>query len=165
MRLNYRYRWVMISSAPPLVPLILCSYRHWTGEDLIPAGMEEAKQERALWELPRVVVAHNTAKDPCFMYGNQAALKLFEMRPEDFIGLPSRLSSEPLHRDERSRLLEEVSTHGFTRSYSGVRISSTGKRFRIEEATVWNLVDPSGICHGQAATFAQWTRLCTCIEK
>ena len=151
----------MKSTDLSLVPLILSSYRHWTGEDLITIqeGYEYAGLEAELWELPRVVVAHNTAEDPCFMYGNQAALDLFEMTLTDFIGLPSRLSSEPMHRNERARLLEEVSTHGFTCSYSGVRVSSTGKRFRIEEATVWNLVDPSGIHHGQAATFAQWTRL------
>nr|MBP6225643.1 MEKHLA domain-containing protein [Rhizobacter sp.] len=29
----------------------------------------------------------------------------------------------------------------------------------IEQAVVWNLIDGSGMCHGQAATFDRWQRL------
>jgi hypothetical protein len=48
---------------------------------------------------------------------------------------------------------------GFVDDYAGVRISRTGKRFRIEQAIVWNVVDAEGKDHGQAATFAHWTPL------
>jgi hypothetical protein len=37
-----------------------------------------------------------------------------------------------------------------------VRISATGKRFRIKQAVVWNLLDCEGLIHGQAATFDRW---------
>ena len=30
-------------------------------------------------------------------------------------------------------------------------------RFRIERATVWNVVDAGGVYRGQAATFSEWT--------
>ena len=62
-----------------------------------------------------------------------------------------------MHRDERRRLLDEVGRHGFIENYSGIRISKTGRRFRINHATVFNLLDPAGQYVGQAATFEDWT--------
>jgi hypothetical protein len=67
------------------------------------------------------------------------------------------LTAEAPERDERARLLAEVAAHGFIDNYSGIRISKMGRRFRIEQATVWNLVNESGEAQGQAATFRQWT--------
>ena len=52
-----------------------------------------------------------------------------------------------------------VTTHGFIDDCSGVPISSTGQRFHIDQATVWNLLDDNGNKIGQAATFAQWTKI------
>jgi len=147
-----------VSSDDP-VPLIVRSYRHWTGENLLPPDLAESGWAEALEEVSRVVVAHDTAADPCFVYGNRAALELFEMRREAFIGMPSRLSAEPVRQEERARVLEEVRLRGFSTSYSGARISATGKRFRIENAVLWNLVDREGVIRGQAATFAQWSFL------
>ena len=76
-----------------------------------------------------------------------------------FTRLPSRYSAEPLAREERARLLERVSRDGFIDDYAGVRISASGKRFRIERAVVWDLVDPAGGHHDQAATFSHWQPL------
>jgi hypothetical protein len=46
------------------------------------------------------------------------------------------------------------------RNYTGVRVSSTGRRFRIVDATVWTLQDPtSGAKVGQAVRFAKVTYL------
>jgi hypothetical protein len=70
--------------------------------------------------------------------------------------MPSRLTAEAPDRTERARLLAEVAARGFIDDYSGVRISRTGQRFRIERATVWNLSDDEGRRCGQAATFRTW---------
>lgn len=136
--------------------LIASSYARLTGRQLVPPDAEPAS---ALWAADRVIVAHGTGSDPVFFYGNRLALALFEMSAADFICLPSRLSAEPLLREERLRLLERVSRCGYIEDYAGVRISSTGKRFRIEQATVWNLIDTAGNLHGQAATFRHWAVL------
>ena len=61
-----------------------------------------------------------------------------------------------MERQERARQLERVRRDGFIDDYAGVRISATGKRFRIEQAVVWNLIDGNGEIHGQAATFDRW---------
>ncbi|HRF30778.1 MAG TPA: MEKHLA domain-containing protein, partial [Azonexus sp.] len=113
----------------------------------------------ALWQAPRVIVAHGTEADPVFFYGNRLALHTFDMDFASFTRLPSRYSAEPLARKERARLLERVSRDGFIDDYAGVRISASGKRFRIERAVVWNLVDRAGGHHGQAATFSHWQPL------
>ena len=51
-------------------------------------------------------------------------------------------------------LLDRVTSSGFIDDYAGIRISAKGRRFRIENAIVWNLIDADGVRHGQAATFA-----------
>ncbi len=73
--------------------------------------------------------------------------------------MPSRLSTEPMLREERQTLLDRVARAGFIDDYSGIRISATGRRFRIEQATVWTLIDEQGAVHGQAATFDRWVDL------
>ena len=52
-----------------------------------------------------------------------------------------------------------VARDGFAEAYSGVRISKSGRRFRIENGVLWQLRDASRILHGVAATFSQWTLL------
>jgi hypothetical protein len=137
--------------------LLISSYLRITGKELVePKGSRE-KMARALYEAPFGVVSHGPGDDPVFNYGNHAALELFEMSWEDFVALPSRKSAEAVNQTERKRLLDRVSQYGFVDDYQGVRISATGRRFRIEEATVWNLVDESNVYHGQAAVIFRWS--------
>ena len=137
--------------------LLISSYKHWTGKDLIAAHDTDLDTFQALYEAPFAVASHNTADDPMFNYGNLTAQKLFEMDWDTLLSHPSRHSAEPVNREERSRLLTRVSEYGFIDDYKGVRISSTGKRFRIEESVVWNLIDNQGDYRGQAAVLYRWT--------
>ena len=140
--------------------LIVESYRRLTGKPLLDAEpSDDATLRHALWNAPRAIVAHGTEADPIFFYGNRLALELLEMSFEDFTRLPSRYSAEPLERDARARLLERVTRQGYVDDYSGVRIAASGKRFMIEAATVWNLIDEAGNHRGQAATFSDWRML------
>ena len=104
--------------------LLGASHHRLTGRPLVAAGGD---LRRALWGASTVIVAHGTECDPVFFYGNQRALTLFEMDWASFVRLPSRLSAEPLLRDERARLLEQVARDGCITDYAGVRISSTGR--------------------------------------
>jgi hypothetical protein len=135
---------------------IAASYLALTGRDLIDPRAEPAM---ALWEAPLAIVAHGTEADPLFFFASKVALERFGMTPAQFLGLPSRFSAEAPLREERQALLDRVSRHGFIDDYAGVRIAADGRRFRIEAATVWNLVDPDGSVHGQAAAFSRWTDL------
>ena len=114
---------------------------------------------RAVFFAPFAVVSHDSAADPVFNYANKTALDLFGMTWEEFTSLPSRRSAEIPERAERARLLAEVRSKGFIGNYTGVRISKSGRRFRIANATVWNLADEDGTPRGQAAMFAKWEPL------
>jgi hypothetical protein len=141
------------------VGLLRGSYRHWTGTDLLAPELGAVEAVRALDDAPFAVVSHGVQADPVFNYGNRLALRLFEMDWEEFTALPSRLSAEPVDRDERQGLLAQVSAYGYSDNYCGVRISKTGRRFMIRDATVWNLIDAQGRYRGQAALIRAWQAL------
>lgn len=132
---------------------ILCaSYTHWTGRNLVDAA-DDASAVPLLLTARFAVVAHGTEADPIFNYANACALRLFGMSWQEFTQLPSRLSAEPVAREEREQLLERVARCGFVDDYAGMRIARDGTRFLIQNATVWNLLDEHGRYCGQAAMF------------
>lgn len=141
-----------------LTQSLLDSYRQWTGHELVQRTTPEGDLQ-TLWETPRVVVFHGTQSDPVFEYGNRMALELWELPLRDFLGMPSRKTAEPVHQEERRRLLERTRKFGFVDDYRGVRISRTGKRFLIEKALLWTVLNRDGTAIGQAATFDRWTFL------
>lgn len=140
--------------------LILASYRRHLGRDLVRIPDPSLAVE-TLFEAPRVVLSAlgSFGSDNVFNYANRAGLELFAYSWDELIGRPSSASAEPAHRDERRRLLDEVAKNGFIENYSGIRISKHGRRFRINQATVFNLLDADGNYAGQAATFADWEEL------
>ncbi len=139
--------------------VLLDSFARLLGRELIPRAGSAVEQAERLHRAPFVVVSHGAQADPILTYGNAAALALWEMTREEFVRTPSRLTAEPVHRDERARLLERTRRHGYVDDYAGIRVSKTGRRFRIEHAIIWNLTDAGGIHRGQAATFDRWMPL------
>ncbi|MFA7601561.1 MAG: MEKHLA domain-containing protein [Novosphingobium sp.] len=133
------------------IALIAESFARLLGRPLVAASDDPVA---ALWDAPQVIVAHDIEPDPVFFFGNRAALAAFECDVAAFTAMPSRLSAEAPLREERQLLLDRVTRDGFIDDYAGVRISATGRRFRIAGAVVWNLVDAEGLRAGQAATFA-----------
>ena len=81
------------------------------------------------------------------------------MTPRALLVTPSRLTAEAELREAREHVLAETARKGFVTGYTGVRISATGRRFRIREVTVWNVTDADARFLGQGATFADWTLL------
>ena len=139
--------------------LLLDSYRHWIGTDLIDRTPNAKQQARLLFEASFVVVSHGVEPDPILNYGNQTALDLWELSWDQFIKTPSRLTAEADDRAERGSMLERARLNGYFDGYRGVRISSTGRRFLVEQALIWNVIDPAGSPIGQAATFSQWSNV------
>ncbi len=90
--------------------LINESFTQLTGRILVDPGDDLAA---ALWNAPQAIVAHGIEPDPIFFYGNARALELFETTPEAFARMPSRLSAEPMLREERAALLKRVTRDGF----------------------------------------------------
>jgi hypothetical protein len=138
---------------------LLDSYAHWVKRELISREGTALEQAERLFTSPFVVASHGLQDDPILNYGNQAALDLWEMDWEQFIQTPSRITAEPVNREKRARMLEQARTHGYISDYRGIRISSSGKRFLVEKATVWNIQKPDGPPLGQAASFSDCTYL------
>jgi hypothetical protein len=138
------------------IGLLRTSYLKVTGEELGGIPPSPNDPEETLHEAPFVIASHGVEDDPILNYGNLTALRLWEASWEAFTSMPSRLTAEPVERSERERLLAAVTARGFIDDYSGIRISTSGKRFRIDRATVWNVVDEEDHYRGQAVIFRDW---------
>lgn len=134
---------------------LLHSFQHWTGRSLLNASGSPTEIAQQLFEAPFVLVSHGTEPDPVFNYGNRRALELWELDWEQFTRMPSRKTAEPMVQEERDRLLAETAIKGFVSNFSGVRISSTGKRFQIEDGIIWNILDEQNQRCSQAAVYSK----------
>eukprot|EP00887_Chlorella_sp_A99_P008198 scaffold12.g8198.t1 len=109
---------------------------------------------KELWNAPFALLAHDLTADPAeprFVYGNKAALDLFECTWD-------QLSAEDVQQiqEERSSLLEAAKQQGYTTGYSGWRVSFKGRRFQIHNATLFCIEAPTGEVVGQAAILPEW---------
>jgi len=138
---------------------ILGSYQRLLGKPLIETHGSQTEQAESLFNAPFVVVAHGIQGDPLLNYANAIALQLWKISVAVLLETPSRMTAEPMHRDERADLLARTTRDGYVDDYRGIRIATDGRRFLIHRATVWNLADNEGHYAGQAATFDQWTTL------
>lgn len=137
------------------VNLLLDSYRRLLNKPLLDVD-DPLTRAQAVFDADFALLSHTGDSDPVFNYGNRTALRLFELSWQELVILPSRFSAEPVNREERKRLLMQVSQQGYIDRYAGVRISKSGRRFMISNAVVWNVHDSNGRFHGQAACFADW---------
>ncbi len=153
MRLVYKNKEVIEHSA-----LLISSYTHWFGASLLEPVLDD-DLARALFEAPFAVVSHATQEDPVFNYGNHRALDLFEMKWSDFVQLPSRLSAESVEQEDRSQVMNTVNDQGYVGDYRGIRKSSSGRRFEISNASIWNVIDSNKAYYGQAAVIRKWSYL------
>lgn len=136
--------------------LLQSSYQRLFGKPLLNSTATGAEFAAQLFNAPFALASHNTDPDPLFNYANACALQLFEFDITEFVTIPSRFSAEPVNREERAQLLAQVTQHGYIDHYQGIRISKSGRRFEIRNATVWNIVDEHHVYRGQAACFQEW---------
>jgi PAS domain S-box-containing protein len=138
--------------------LLTSSYQRLVGRALLPGTVAARDASRWLYEQASfALLAHDTSPDPVFVYANRTAQRRFEYSWEEFMGMPSRLSAEAPNRGERQALLNDVLRQGFVDDYRGLRITKSGRRFWVEAATVWNLIDADRNLHGQAALVQRWS--------
>lgn len=133
--------------------LIINSHETIVGFPLMNSNSAGAVAARELFNLENAVLAHDTQTDPIFRYANLSALALFEYTWEELMELPSRLSAEQEAQSKRDQTMRTVLRDGYISNYNGVRITKSGRRFVIENATIWNLIEDNGSPAGQAATF------------
>jgi hypothetical protein len=121
----------------------------------LAADATPLQRSQALFATTTVVLAHDGADPggdpgPRLIYANRAALQLWRRPWAGLVGMPSRLTAEPAERAARAQALHSVQRLQAIADYSGIRIDSQGRRFRISGARVWTLPG------GQAAAFSTW---------
>ncbi|MET7694396.1 MEKHLA domain-containing protein [Streptomyces sp. NPDC005483] len=142
---------------PAFAELLLSSHLRLVGE---PLSGREAGPDAARWlyaQAPFGLLAHDTSADPRFVYANCTAQLCFGYSWDEFVGLPSRLSARPNGQQDRDAFVRAVSAQHYATGYRGIRIGRSGTPFWIEDVTMWDLMDPEGRIHGQAAVFRSWT--------
>jgi hypothetical protein len=148
----------LCSPALEISDLILQSYRQAWGRPLLalPASTHPRLAAQELFSAATVVAAHDGGDDPRLIYANRAALSLWRRDWAAMVGIPSRLTAEPCERAARADALALALQQGSFNGYSGIRVDSHGRRFRIRNARLWTLRDSQGQACGQGACFADW---------
>ena len=139
--------------------LLRSSLKRCTGLDIVTPDLDARSAAAAIFYAPWALLSHNADHDPRFTYANRTGLRLFGIPPDELAQHHSSETTLPEDRPERERLLARVRHCGFVNDYSGVRVSTTGVRFMVKNAVVWNMLDAQGRYTGQAAMFRCWRYL------
>ncbi len=136
------------------IQYLLNSYELLVGNPLFERTGNPVEEAQRIWNHPdRILVSHGTEAEPILNFGNQIALKRWEMTWEELTSTPSKKTAETDLREAREKMLKDVAEKGFCENYNGVRISKTGKRFWIRNTVIWNVFDEAGKPIGQGASF------------
>ncbi|MDC1100660.1 MEKHLA domain-containing protein [Methylophilaceae bacterium] len=108
-------------------------------------------------ECPLPIASHDT--NGFFNYLNKAALSLFKVTKDQVIGRSTTMTAPKSEQKQRNELLNQVNSHGFIDNYNGIRVTSDGELFQIEDATIWNVVDKNSHKMGQAVIIYKSNKL------
>lgn len=123
---------------------------------IVDFSLSPEQQAQQAYEADYVLLAHNGTSDPIFNYANKKGQELFEMDWDEFTQMHSKYSAESDQQDDRDKLLADVKEKGYSKDYSGIRISKTGRRFYIKDVLLWNVYNQAGERIGQAALFHKY---------
>jgi len=131
-----------------------------TGRDLVAEmKLDPARLGQSAWEGDFALLSHRGDAQATLNYGNRFALELWQCDWAAFTALPSAATAPADDVPERAAMMAAAASHGFVTGYAGRRISAKGKLFRIENGTIWRLMDAGGEPFGVAALFRDFTRL------
>lgn len=143
------------TESPGTLPSLLI-WQHRLARGYSSAFGTPLAEPSELYDHPWALLCHGTEPDPLFVYANLTAQRLWERTLVDFLGWPSRLTAPAEERTQRAAAL---SSGEDVRGYEGVRVSSSGRRFRIIDASIWIVRDDAGTVIGQAAAVPRWVYL------
>lgn len=135
---------------------ITTSLKQLVDIDIVDFSLSPEEQAQQAYEANYVLLAHNGTSDPIFNYANKKGQELFEMPWDEFTQMHSKYSAESDQREDREKLLADVKEKGYSKDYSGIRISKTGRRFYIKDVLLWNVYNQAGERIGQAALFEKY---------
>jgi hypothetical protein len=88
------------------VGYLLRSFYRVVGQALLPSLGDAILDAQQLFAAPFVVLSHGVEADPILNYGNALALQLWEMTATQFCATPSRVTAEPMLREDRQSTLD-----------------------------------------------------------
>jgi MEKHLA domain len=136
------------------VSMMLANLKRWTSYDLIEEyGFSVDRLGEEVFNANFYLLSHNNATDPILNYGNSRVLELWEVSWEELTNMYSRDTAKPVDRSARSSVMDRVKQYNYISGYDGIRVSKTGKEFKILDVTIWNLFLNNGDAYGQAAWF------------
>ena len=103
------------------------------------------------------IASHDT--NGFFNYLNKAALSLFKVTKDQVIGRSTTMTAPKSEQKQRNELLNQVNSRGFIENYKGIRVTSDGGLFEIEDATIWNVYDKNSHKIGQAVIIYKSNKL------
>ena len=148
------------STGAVMQSLTICgSFKEKTGDKLLDGTVMVQEAAERLFKAPFVCASHDA--EDVFNYGNQAALSLWGLPWDEFVGMPSTKSAQDDDgiQSERRELLDKAAESGVIRDYSGVRQASDGRKFKVDGAIVWTITNKDGEKTGQAVRFDSFTWL------
>jgi hypothetical protein len=144
----------------PFIARVVESFHHVTGGDLVrEAGLDPKALGRSAWLGEFALLTHRGDDKAVLNYGNRFALALWEMDWDSFTATPSADTAPRGASAARDLLMEKVARESFVTGYEGERVSRTGRRFLIEDVTVWRLLGDKGDSFGMAAFFRRFRYL------
>jgi hypothetical protein len=136
------------------ISIMLENLKKWTGYDLIEEyGFSLDTLGEQVFNADFYILSHDLAVDPILNYGNNRVLELWEVSWEELTNMHSRDTAKSVDRAERTAIIEQVKAHNYISKYNGLRVSKTGKEFKILDTIIWNLFTSNGDFYGQAAWF------------
>jgi MEKHLA domain len=134
--------------------IVFANLKQFTGVDLIQEyGLSLDILGEQVFNVDFYLLSHDCAADPILNYGNRRVLELWEISWAELTQMHSRETAKSSDRASRSAVMEQVAAQNYVREYSGVRVSKTGREFRILDVTIWNLFTSDRQPYGQAAWF------------
>jgi MEKHLA domain len=142
--------------------ILLENLQRFTGLDLIREyGFSLDRLGEQIFNAEFYLLSHNCAADPVLNYGNRRVLELWEVSWAELTKMHSSETAKSRDRASRSAIMQQVAAQNYVRGYSGVRVSKTGREFRILDVTIWNSFTSDGKSYGQAAWFKTYESIAT----
>ena len=136
---------------------VIDSFARATGKSLIhQSGIDPEAPGRSAWLGNFALLTHRGDPGATLNYGNAFALRLWEYDWNSFVSTPSAATAPEEASESRDAAMKKVALDNFVSGYSGARISRTGRRFLIQDVTIWRLMDDAGGSFGVGAFFRRY---------
>jgi hypothetical protein len=136
---------------------VVDSFLRVTGMSLTAqTGIDSSSLGRGIYFGDFALLCHRGDDGAVLNYANAFAQHLWDADWDTLVSMPSVATAPPEAVASRAKLMDKVARDNFVADYGGVRVSRTGRLFRIKNATVWRLLDETGGAFGVGAYFRDY---------